>query len=171
MELNRKEIIIKDACILIDLVELELLELFFRLEIIAFTTGAVIGEITNEMQLAKILVHINNGELKIDSGGELEIISKIADENPGLSIADSSVLELAMRKEATIFSSDGALRKISIKKGLIVKGLLWIIEEMCIKNILTVDRALERLTRYVEINQRSAPKNEMEKLINKLKNN
>ena len=78
-------------------------------------------------------------------------------------------MELAKRRNAIVFSSDGSLRKISTRQNLVVRGILWIIEEMCNKNLITVVEALEKIEGYISINQRPAPKLEIEKLINRLK--
>lgn len=161
---DKKEIVIKDACILFDLVDLNLLEDFFQLELAAFTTPQVIGEITNEMQWEEISKFVNNGNLQIDGDGEFEVIAGIFDEFAGLSIPDSSVLELAIRKDAIIFSSDGGLRKISVKKNLTVRGILWIVEELYLKEIISQDMALHKLNKYLEINER-APIKEVRNLI------
>ena len=169
MESDKKDIAIKDACILFDLVDLNLLEDFFQLELIVFTTPQVIGEITNNAQLGEINKQINKGKLVIDSNGDFNEIFNIYNEFPGLSVADSSVLELAKRRNAIVFSSDGSLRKISTRQNLVVRGILWIIEEMCNKNLITVVEALEKIEGYISINQRPAPKLEIEKLINRLK--
>ena len=131
---------------------------------VTFTTPQVIGEITNEMQWVEVSKFINNGKLQIDKDGEYEVVAAIFDEHAGLSIPDSSVLELAIRKDAIIFSSDGSLRKISIKKNLIVRGILWIVEELHKKEIISQDMALHKLNKYLEINQR-APIKEVKNLI------
>lgn len=164
---NKNEIVIKDACILFDLVDLNLLADFFQLELSAFTTPQVVEEITNESQWEEISKFINKG-LVIDSNGDLEAITKLYDEHAGLSIADSSVLELAIRKDAIIFSSDGSLRKISIKRKLTVRGVIWIIEELYDKKIITLNDAINKLETYKTVNRR-APIKEIELLINKLK--
>jgi len=161
---SKNEIVIKDACILFDLVDLNLLGDFFLLELFAITTPQVISEITNETQWTEISKYIDSQTLKIDNTGAYEAIAELFDEYPGLSIADSSVLELAIRKEAIIFSSDGSLRKISVKRNLIVRGVLWIINELCEREIITIEIALEKLQFYSEINTR-APKSEIDKLM------
>ena len=165
---DKKQIIIKDACILFDLVDLNLLEDFFHLGFIALTTPQVMGEVTNEMQWQEISKFVDNGKLQIDADGEFDAVQKIYDEYPGLSIPDSSVLELALRKDAIIYSSDGSLRKISLKRGFTVRGVLWIIEELCSNRFLTKEKAMEKLNLYETINQR-APVKEIKLLINKLK--
>lgn len=164
---DKKEIVIKDACILFDLVDLNLLEDFFQLEVIAFTTPQVIGEITNEQQWEVISKFITEGKIQIDNDGTFEVIANINDEYPGLSLADSSVLELAIRKNAIIYSSDGGLRKISTRNNLTVRGIIWIIEEMHNREILNKQLAIEKLNLYEAINQR-APLKEIKILISKI---
>ncbi len=150
---SKKEIVIKDACILFDLVDLNLLRDFFQLELFAITTPEVIAEITNEMQWTEISKYVDNEKLVVDGSGEFQSIADLFDEHRGLSIADSSVLELAIRKDAIIFSSDGSLKKISINKNLTVRGILWIIEELYNKNIMDINTASKKLKQYAVINQ------------------
>lgn len=166
---DKKEIVIKDACILFDLVDLNLLEHFFLLEVSAFTTPQVIGEITDETQWKEVSKFINNGNIQIDEDGEFEVIAALYEEHPGLSIPDSSVLELAIRKDAIIYSSDGSLRKISANRKLQVRGILWIVEELHNKGFLSKKVVIDKLNLYEEINQR-APLREIKNLIDKLNN-
>lgn len=167
MELCEQKIHIKDACILIDLIDLDLLTEFLQLDLIIFTTIQVIGEVTDESQKLKIIEFIDNGKLQIDMNGELQTISEIKEKYPGLSLADSSILELAIRKDAEILSSDGSLRKISMKENLTVRGFLWIIEELCNAGLINLENAIEKLENYKAINQR-APSKEIDDLKNKL---
>lgn len=164
---DKKEIVIKDACILFDLVDLNLLEDFFQLEVSAFTTPQVINEITNETQWEEVSKFIDNGKLQIDADGKFEVIAALYDEHAGLSIPDSSVLELAIRKDAIIYSSDGSLRKISVKKNLTVRGVLWIVEKLHDNGYLHTELAIEKLNIYESINQR-APIKEIMALKKKL---
>lgn len=163
---DKREIVIKDACILIDLVDLGLLADFFKLELSAFTTEQVIGEISNETHKEEVSKFIKAGMLQIDNEGSFEVIAELFDEHSGLSVPDCSVLEFALRRNAIIYSSDGSLRKISNRQHLIVRGILWIIEELCEKKILSTSQAIEKLNLYESVNQRS-PINEIKKLINK----
>jgi predicted nucleic acid-binding protein len=165
---DKEQIVIKDACILFDLVDLSLLGDFFQLGFIALTTPQVIGEVTNETQWQEISKFVDGAQLQVDSDGEFESVKKIFDAYPGLSIPDSSVLELALRKKAVIYSSDGSLRKISVKQGLTVRGILWIIEELYVCGAISKVQALEKLNLYEIINQR-APIKEIQKLIEKIK--
>lgn len=166
---EKKEIVIQDACILFDLVDLSLLQVFFQLDLVVLTTPHVINEITNENQWSQINPYLNNGRLTVDSDGLMKVIIEINEEFAGLSMADSSVLELALRKDAIIFSSDGSLRKIAARKKIVVRGTLWIIEELCLKGFITRDYAIQKLEMYSSINKR-APVKAIDQLIVKLKN-
>ncbi|CAN5526103.1 hypothetical protein BH10BAC5_BH10BAC5_04590 [soil metagenome] len=169
MELTKQEIAIKDACILIDLYELNLFDDFFQLDIISYTTPQIISEIKNVEQAIKMLTLVNSCQLKIDSEGDIQAIYEISTMYSALSLADCSVLESAARKKAIILSSDGTLRKISNSENLIVRGILWIIEELYNKTIITKQTAIEKLDKYKSINA-WAPLNEIKKLVAKLSN-
>lgn len=164
---DKKEIVIKDACILFDLVDLNLLSDFFQLELIAFTTPQIIAEIRRETQWIEIAKFIENGKLIIDSNGLNESIAEIFNKYNGLSYEDSSVLELALRKQAIVYTSDGRLRKISERNNLKVRGILWIIDELCAMNIISNQEAIDQLQKYSEINKR-IPINDVNKLLLKL---
>lgn len=166
---GKKEIVIKDACILFDLVDLNLLDDFFQLEALVYTTSQVIGEIRHEHQREAILKYIDDGRLQIDDTGTVEAITLLNDAYPGLSFPDSSVLELAIRRNAVVYSADGSLRKASVKEGIIVRGVLWVIESLYKSELLDTNTAIAKLRLYEIINQRS-PLSEIKKLINKLLN-
>lgn len=164
---SKSEIVIKDSCILFDLVELNLMNDFFQLEVTAFTTPQVIEEIINDEQWKIIEPYITSGKLNIDGYGTYEDVTEIENQYAALSFTDSSVLELAIRKSAVLLTSDGSLRKISISKQVTVRGLLWIIEELHSRDIITVESALEKLNDYSRVNVR-APMKEIQNLIKKL---
>lgn len=164
--LVKAEVVIKDACILFDLIDLGLLSCFYKLNLFVITTPEVLAEITDKAQLKEINGYIESGSLQIDYFGIVENITPILDSNPGLSFTDASVLEVASRREATILSSDKSLRNESQRRGLTVRGLLWILEELYIQQIVELDIFLQKLKEYPEINKR-APKNEVQNLIDK----
>jgi len=167
--LDKGAIVIKDACILFDLIDLEILSEFYKLDCVVITTPQVIYEITNEKQLAEINGYIEADKLKVDGTGDLSDIVTITDENPGLTLTDASVIEIALRKNAAVLSSDKSLRNISQKKGLQVMGVLWIIERLYNVGIIEKEVALTKLAIYPEINKR-APKQETDDLIGKIQN-
>jgi rRNA maturation endonuclease Nob1 len=160
------EVVIKDACILFDLIDLDLLGSFYQLNLIVKTTPQVIAEITDTDQLSQVTVYIDNGKLQIDDSGDHAEHSEIVDKNPGLSLTDASVLDLATRLNATVLSSDKSLRNESQRRGLTVRGVLWIVEELHCKQILTLEAMLEKLKAYPEMN-RWAPRSHIDALIKK----
>ncbi len=164
---DRKEIVVKDSCILFDLIDLDIIDDFFKLDIKAFTTPQVIAEITCKNQRSVVLNHISNKNLTVDSLGRFEFIIEIFNSNTSLSFTDSSVLELAIRKKATLLSSDKSLRKESSRCKINVRGVLWVFEELTKNNVVPISRAIEKLKIYPKINNR-APGKEISILIGKL---
>lgn len=161
------QILINDACILFDLVDLNLIDNFFRLEYSFLTTGLVIKEIKQDEQISSVNKFISNGVLKIDNSGSMESIEFLFDNYPGLSYTDSSVLELATRSKGILLSSDKKLRNISKSKNIEVKGFLWIVYRLVETRIITVKQAKEKLKKYPEVNER-APIKEIKKLYERL---
>lgn len=164
----KEDIVIKDSCTIIDHCELGLLEIFFSMGLSVYTTPNVIAEITEPEQAALVSRYVNSGHLKVDGAGDVSMITTIVIENPALSPADGSVLELAIRLQATILTSDGSLRRVSQAKHVPVRGSLWVIEEMIARELLNKETALAKLEQYPTVNPR-APKKEISALIEKLK--
>lgn len=163
---TREEVVIKDACILFDLIDLGLLDHFYTLRLTVVTTPEVISEITDENQLEAVNRHIESGQLELDREGEYDVITGIIDLCPGLSFTDGSVLEAATRRKAVILSSDKSLRNESQRRGLTVRGMLWILEELFIQQVIETDVFLEKLRTYPEVNK-WAPRKLIAALINK----
>lgn len=158
--LDENKILIKDSCILFDLLDLNLVDEFFTLEYEIFTTPQVISEITKDSQLEKINLIISTGKLKIDKEGTFESIQDLSESYPGLSFTDCSVLELALRLDGIILSSDRTLRNVASRNSLKVKGMLWIINLLIDSKVITDQLALEKLHLYPIINSR-VPKKEI----------
>lgn len=162
------EIVIKDACILFDLIDLGLLPSFYQLPLIVVTTPQVMAEITDEIQLVEINAYLESGQLQLDYLGQFETIALITGANAGLSFADASVLEVATRRNAAILSSDKSLRNESSRRGITVRGLLWVLEELYNQEIIELKILIEKLEAYLIINK-WAPKIEIENLFKKYK--
>ncbi len=161
---NKIEIVIKDACILFDLIDLGLLPSFYQLQLIVITTPQVLDEIINETQLAEVTTYLESGQLQVDHFGLFENLALITETNPGLSFTDASVLEAATRRDAAILSSDRSLRNESSRRGIPVHGLLWVLEELYNRKVIDLVTLIEKLKEYPTINHR-APKSEIENLL------
>lgn len=163
---DKVEIVVKDACIFFDLIDLGLLPNFYQLPLVVFTTPQVLLEITDEMQLAEITGYVASGQLQIDHFGNLETIASFAESNRGISFTDASVLEAAIRRKASILSSDKSLRNESKRRDIPIHGLLWVLDELYNQEIITLKLLIEKLEAYPEVNKR-APKSEIETLLKK----
>ena len=152
---------------MIDLIELDLMESFYKLKLKIITTNQVVSEITDIKQSDILKELISAGVVQVDNNGKFENINNLYQACPGLSFTDCSVIELAVRKKGFILSSDGGLRKYAHLNSISVNGVLWIIEELVNKKILTLENALSKLALYLDINDR-APKKDIATLIKKL---
>lgn len=166
-EKTNVNIIITDACILIDLIELDLLDQFLQLMQNVYTTNQVVREITDPVQQQKIAATIASGQILTDDDADFSSLALLQTEYPALSIPDCSVLELAIRKQGIVFTSDGGLRKACVSRGLKVCGILWVIENLNRNGHISTSTAIVKLTEYSKINKR-APQNEIHTLTQQL---
>lgn len=162
------QVVIKDACIFFDLMDLGLLSHFYKLKLTVITTPQVLDEITDESQLTEVADYIEKGQLQVDAFGQLDVMMSITNSNPGLSFTDASVLEVASRRNATVLSSDKSLRNESARQGIPVRGFLWIMEELFLQSVIEQSLLVDKLKAYPEVNKR-APRAELENLIKKYK--
>ena len=165
--LTNTTIVIKDACILFDLIDLELYDDFYALELTAITTSLVVSEIISENQSSIVHSSISSKKLIVISDGDLSVIQSIQNDNPGLSLADSSILELAPRYPGIILSSDKSLWNEAKRRNLTVKGVLWVVNQLYEKGVLSKAACLAKLELYPKINRR-APIRDIQMLIDKV---
>lgn len=159
-------IVVNDANILIDLVELELLPHFFDLEFQFYTTTLVLDELFDEQQEA-FMPYIDQGLLIVAdiSAEELLEIALIQQSKPRLSEQDCSAFFQARSKGGTLVTSDKNLRKYAAQEAVEVHGHLWIFDQMVEAKTITGKRASDKLTELCEkINPRlKLPKHECTK--------
>jgi hypothetical protein len=164
---NKPLLLINDVSILFDLLDLDLFEKYFQLRHKLLMTPHILSEIKNESQKVKIKQSIEETKISIDKFGTFESINQLFEIYNGLSFADCSVLESAMRNKGIIISSDKLLRRISKINNVEVKGLIWIIEELYTNTIISGEEVRYMLSKYSEINPR-APLKEISLLLMKL---
>jgi len=145
------KVAIKDANILIDLIEADLLGLWFRLGIETFTTDLVHFEIKKESQRKTLDAFIEAGLLKVESFEPelLQIIGTIKNEHR-ISMADASTLFLARKLGAVLLSGDERLRKAAKASELDVRGIFWIFDRLLDERLLTKHEACLRLQRLID---------------------
>jgi predicted nucleic acid-binding protein len=146
------KVIVNDANILIDLVELKLLPHFFALEFEFLTTELVLAELFEE-QYQSLLPYIDNGTLIVHemTGDDLTEIYLIQASRPSLSEQDCSAFYQARKNTATLITSDNTLRAFAKAEQLEVHGHLWVFDRMVEANTITGSRACEKLSELCDI--------------------
>lgn len=145
-------IAITDACIFIDLIELQLTSQFFGLDIEIHTTLDVYNELYIKQQ-EWLKVYRSFGKLTIHnlSPDEKDSIQNRAFPK-SLSDNDKSVLFLAEKLDAFVLSSDKAVRNFAKKQSIEYHGMLWIFDCLIEKGLITKDAAILKMRSLISNN-------------------
>lgn len=162
------KIIVNDANILIDLVDLKILPYFFQLEFEFHTTALILDELFDE-QRKELVPYIETGRLIVDdiADGDFIEIFKIRAKKPKLSEQDCSAFYQAKKENAALVTSDNTLRKFAKENDLEVYGHLWIFDNLVDKSIFYGSTAIEKLNELCNVvnPKLGLPKNECQKRI------
>lgn len=145
------KVAVKDANVLIDLVEGDLLGLWFRLGIETHVPDLVLEEVKNPGQRRIVLAMVEAGNLKVRTFDPMQVIR--IDSYKRLyrvSLADAAAILLAEQLQATLLSGDKLVRKGGQSLGIEVRGLLWVFDELVHRELLDAADAALRLNRVVE---------------------
>jgi len=146
------KIAVTDACIFIDLHDLDLVASFFNLEIEIHTTTAVYFELYPEQQLV-LKAYQSVGRLKIHNLQEKDFIEIHSEKYPrSLSETDKSVLHIANKLNACVLSSDKVLRNCAKNKGIEYHGMLWIFDQLVESTELRKKEAGDKLRQLLQTN-------------------
>lgn len=148
------KVAVTDACIFIDLIELDLVASFFKLDIQLHTTVDVVNELFPEQkQLLKAyesgkLLTIHNLEEK-----DFNEMAKIPFPK-GLSQEDKTVIYLALfLNKALVISSDKLVRSFAANQSLECHGLIWIFDELVRQEVISKEVGASMLTNLLSLNQ------------------
>ncbi|MCE7058147.1 hypothetical protein LZF95_25920 [Algoriphagus sp. AGSA1] len=148
------KVAVTDACIFIDLIELDLVASFFKLDIQLHTTVDVVNELFPEQK--QLLKAYESGKLlTIHNLGEKDLmeISKIPFPK-GLSQQDKSVIYLALfLDKAMVISSDKLVRNFAANQALECHGLVWIFDELVRQEVISKEVAASMLRNLLSLNQ------------------
>lgn len=144
---------ITDACIFIDLHDLDLTVAFFSLDLEIHTSLDVFNELYPEqktvlnafLSVEKLYIH------NIDAKSRLEIMETAYP--LGLSEVDKTVLYLAKKYDALVLSSDKAVRNFAKKHTIDYHGILWIFDQMIAQEKMTKNSAILKLTELISKNR------------------
>lgn len=166
------KIVINDANILIDIIELGLVSQFFALDFNFVTTSLVFDELELEQQLS-LKELISHGVLKVRTMSKEQLleIHNIQKSKPSLSFQDCSAFLQADLENGTLLTSDNVLRKFAKANNLEVHGHLWIFDHMIKAKLISAKFAIKKLNQLrFEINSNlGLPKKECEERINNWK--
>jgi len=161
------DIVVTDTNIFIDMIDLDMLGLFFALPFTFHTTDFVVNEFTESYKEQKqaIQKYIDKSILivKTFSGAEVEEIFQYKTDEPSkLSFTDCSVLLYAQKNGYIILSNDHLLRTKSIERSIRVHGTVFVFD-LCVEmNMMTKEEAYQKLYQWMTDNPR-APRKECEK--------
>lgn len=147
------KIVVTDACIFIDVINLNLTAKFFSLELEIHTTADIINELYPSQQQilegnklsTKLTVHVLSGE---------DQLTQMTEEHPkALTPEDLSVIFIARKLgDATVLSSDKPLRKYAKKLSIEYHGMLWILDQLVDQRALLKPEAITKLKAWINSN-------------------
>lgn len=138
-------IAVTDACIFIDLLELDIMSSFFRLNLEVHTTVEVMDELFSEQR--EILMAYQTVDKLTVHNLTSEDLSAIQSTTfpKALSQQDKSVIYLASQLQAMILSSDNVVRKFAQKSAIETHGMFWIFDQLVDQKLLTKNIAIHKL--------------------------
>jgi predicted nucleic acid-binding protein len=142
-------IVITDACIFIDVIDLQLTDRFFNLELEIHTTMDVFNELyPNQQQIlqtyqqaAKLIIY------SLSKEEQQEILEQ--DFPASLSMEDCSVIYMANKLNAIVLSSDKPVRNYAKKKAIDYHGMIWVFDQLVEQGLLTKREAITKLQKLV----------------------
>lgn len=140
---------ITDACIFIDLYELDLTTEFFSMPLEIHTSLDVFNELfPQQQQLLKAFQSV--GKLNVHNITMDDRLSILKESySKGLSENDKTVLYLAHKIGAIVLSSDKAVRLHAKKKSIEYHGMLWIFDKLVETLIIKHDIARIKLNKLI----------------------
>ena len=143
---------VTDACIFIDLIELQLTSEFFSLPIEIHTSLDVFNELYSE-QKEILKVYHSVGRLSIHNLSSQERNQMQEEKFPRtLSEVDKTVLFLAEKLNATVISSDKAVRNYAKSKAIATHGMLWIFDQLIEFNFINPTDCIVKINNLFSIN-------------------
>ncbi len=163
-------IVVSDANIIIDLLQINLFPDFLKLNWEKYITTNVVDEVKEEnSDLLFKAISANQVFIPTLDFDDLQQIQNYFNRYAPLSVADCSCLHMAEKIPAILLTGEKQLRNIAhTAYSLEVHGTLWILDHMIEENIITYRQAHAKLTLLIQINPR-LPKAEIEKRLRRWK--
>ncbi len=143
---------VTDACIFIDLYDLQLTAQFFNLDIEVHTSIDVIKELyENQQQMLSAFQSVGKLSVHIIKEEEKKVI--LASAYPkSLSDSDKTVLFLASKLNAMVLSSDKTVRNFANINKIDYHGMIWIFDQLIMNGLITTQEASTKLKQLILTN-------------------
>lgn len=145
-------IVVTDACIFIDIMDLQLTAAFFGLELEIHTTQDVFNELyQNQQQILqayqrskKLMIHVLSPQEQ----------RELLEENFPVSLSpeDCSVIYVARKLDAIVLSSDKPVRNHAKKLAIDYHGMIWVFDQLVAQGLITKKEAIAKLKQLVSSN-------------------
>ena len=146
------KIAVTDACIFIDIYDLQLIEQFFDLELEIHTSFDVYNELY-DIQKAAFQKFKEKGKLTLHSMNEDDRAAIKQHNFPkSLSDNDKTVLHLAQKITAIVLSSDKAVRKQAKHLCIEYHGMLWIFDMLLETRLINHAEASKKIQELINGN-------------------
>lgn len=121
-------VLVSDTSVIIDLERGDLLREVFRLPF-EFAVPDLLFNRELNGELGRQLVGLG---LRVEelTGTEVSHATTVHRSNASLSVPDAFAFSLATVRRWTLLTGDGGLRQFALKEGLIVHGVLWLIDQL-----------------------------------------
>ena len=162
-------IVVSDTNILIDLIEVGLLDEFFSLPWEIHTTDMIIHELKDALQKEMVDQYHTKGLLHVKSYDATEMFTltkfhTLQRNMTKVSIQDCSVWLYAMNHGYTLLTGDAKLRGAATKTNVDVHGIIYVIDKLVDKLLLTKEIAANKLKELALLNPR-LPLSEIDKRV------
>ena len=134
------QVLISDANVLIDMDAGGLLELMFRLPFEFQVADMLFADELEEHHPELLSFGLKLAEL---DGPHMTLAFDLINRYADPSRYDCFSLALAKQKSCPLLTGDKALRTAAAKEGVLVKGTIWLVNQLVINGILTKAEALE----------------------------
>lgn len=163
------QIVVTDANIFIDLLEVQAIAEFFALPFEICTTDFVYAEIVEEKHRELLEAFKRSKKLRVYSftPEEMMQISTLQTQPSLKRIADRSVFWKAQELHAMMLTGDRSMRKVGEAAGLEVHGILWVVECLVRETIIAKETAIAFLHNLQTLNP-WLPEKEVEETICRL---
>lgn len=151
------KVVVQDASVLIDLADAGILDAWFSVGIETLTTGLAWREVNRRSQKSRIrkIREVNGLEVVKTSAETMTEIVALKQALPSaISLQDVSVLQLAEARGAILLAGDELLRKCAKARSIEVRGMLWVLDELIVRETLSPSGAADALERLLRGNAR-----------------